>query len=126
MAKAEFLKKRAEDFLKTADYHMKECLYSLAAFDLEQVCQLYLKYYLFLKLADFPRTHELKELLEGIGRAYKKENEIRRFQQENFSLIADLNQAYITSRYLPAEFNQKQIEIMQDFVQRLVSLLKNL
>lgn len=126
MAKADFLKKRADEFLKTADYHTREEMYSLAAFDLEQVCQLYLKYYLFLKLADFPRTHDLEELLEGIGRVYGKEKEVEEFKQENFSLVADLGQAYITARYLPAEFSKQQIETMQGFVQQLINLLNTL
>jgi len=125
MAKADFLKKRAEEFLKTADYHLREKIYSLAAFDLEQTLQLYLKYYIFLKLADFPKTHDLIELLKGIGRVYKKETAIEKILKEKPNLISDLNQAYLTSRYLPVEFSKQQVENMKEFVKEIIKFLKS-
>jgi len=126
MAKVEFLKERAEQFLKTADFHLKEKFYHLAAFDLEQALQLYLKYYLFLKLKEYPKTHSLRELLENLGKAYNKESEIEKIINENVHLIVDLEQAYLTSRYLPAEFTQKQVEEMKKFVEDFILFLKNL
>jgi len=126
MAKADFLLKRAKEFLIEAQEDIKKGFFNLAAFHLEQACQLYLKYYLFLKLADFPKTHDLDELLEGIGEIYKRKKAIEKIKKENLHLIADLNQAYITSRYLPVEFNKKQVEEMRNFVKNLISFLKNL
>lgn len=126
MAKAEFLKKRGKSFLKTADYHIKEKEYALAAFDFEQTLQLYLKYYIFLKLANFPKVHSLEKLLEGIGRIYKKEAEIKKILKENVNLISDLNQAYISSRYLPVEFSREQIRNMERFVKKVIKFLKKL
>lgn len=45
MAKADFLKERAESFLKDANFALKEERYFAVAFYLEQATQLYLKYY---------------------------------------------------------------------------------
>lgn len=122
----EFLKKRAKEFLELAKMLYQEGKYNLSAFHFEQACQLFLKYYLFLKLKDFPKTHSLKELLFSIGRAYKIKKEVRRIYKENFSVIADLEEAYITSRYLPAEFSKEQVKEMLNFSQKLISFLKKL
>ena len=121
-----FLKKRAEDFLAGAKFHFKEGNYNIAAFDLDQVCQLYLKYYLYLKIKRYPKTHSLEELLLGVGKVYKKEKEIEKILSENVNLIGDLNQAYLTARYLPVEFSKKQIENMLKFTQNLIQFSKNL
>ena len=43
MAKAEFLRKRAEAFLKEAEYDISQKQWFLAAFHFEQSLQLYLK-----------------------------------------------------------------------------------
>jgi len=76
--KIDFLKSKAEDFLKTTEYHFKEKMYHLVAFDLEQALQLFLKYTLFLKTRTYPPIHSIKELLKGAGRIYKKEKEIQK------------------------------------------------
>jgi HEPN domain-containing protein len=126
MAKVGFLKERAEEFLKMAKFAFKEGNFNIAAFNLEQACQLYLKYYLFLKLRRYPKTHSLEELLKGIGKAYKKEKEVKKILAEKTSVIGDLEQAYLTSRYLPVEFSKKRIENMLDFANELFNFLKNL
>jgi HEPN domain-containing protein len=126
MAKIDFLKKRAEEFLDTAEYHFKKRMYHLVAFDLEQALQLYLKYTLALKLRNFPPTHSLKELLRAIGKAYKKEKEIKKIINENIHLIANLEQAYITSRYLPAEFTKREVEELEKFSKELIKWVKKL
>lgn len=106
---------------------LKKGDYSLAAFNLEQASQLFLKHYLFLKLKDFPKIHSLNQLLKEIGKTYQKEKEIKKLIDENISLIADLEEAYLTSRYLPVEFYKSQVEKMEEFVDFLLKFLtKNL
>jgi HEPN domain-containing protein len=41
-------------------------------------------------------------------------------------LIADLEQAYITSRYLPAEFTKREVEELEKFSIELIEWLKKL
>ncbi len=126
MVKADFLKKRAEGFLRGARYHLREGDYNIAAFHLEQACQLYLKYCLFMKIADFPKTHSIQDLLSDIGKVYEKEKEVVKFQKENIQLISDLEQAYITSRYFPVEFSKVQVQNMEKFVKNLFEFLRRL
>lgn len=126
MAKAEFLKQKADIFFESACEQIKKKRYFLAAFSFEQASQLYLKYCLFLKIKDFPKIHEIDGLLKEIGKAYEKKEKIEAFLKENASVIGDLNQAYITSRYLPVDFNAYQTEEMKGFVKRLIVFLKKL
>lgn len=127
MVKADFLKEKAEAFFEEARYDISREKWFLAAFHLEQTCQFYLKYYLFLKIADFPKTHSLRDLLADLARVYNKKKEmIRKFAKKNFQAIADLEEAYITSRYLPVEFTQSQIESMEKFTKNLIKFLEDL
>jgi len=61
-----------------------------------------------------------------LGKLYKKEKEIQKIVDENASVIGDLEQAYITARYLPVEFNQKRVENMAKFTKKLIRFLKEL
>lgn len=126
MAKADFLIKRAESFLRNAGDLLQKEEYSLAAFNFEQASQLYLKYYLFLKLKDFPKTHSLSELLLDIGDVYSQQGAVKGLREKNASVIGDLEQAYISSRYLPVEFYLPQVKEMGKFVSLLINFLENL
>jgi len=121
-----FLKNKAEIFFENGKEQIKKKRYFLAAFNFEQASQLFLKYYLFLRLKDFPKIHEIDRLLIETGKTYEKQREVRQFLKENASVIGDLNQAYITSRYLPIEFNFYQVTEMGKFVERLISFLKRI
>lgn len=124
--KADFLKNKAKIFFESGSEQIPKKRYFLAAFSFEQTAQLYLKYCLFMKLKDFPKIHKIDELLREIGKVYNKKKEIENFLKENVSVIGDLNQTYITSRYLPVDFNQYQVKEMQVFVKKLRILLKKL
>ena len=122
---AEFLKDRAEKFSEVAQGLLERGVYDLAAFNFEQYCQLILKYHLFRLLGDFPKTHFLKELFDGLAKASKKK-EIQNFKKANINIISDLENAYLTSRYLPAIFDKDQVENMNEFCHKLGQLLKKL
>lgn len=124
--KADFLKNKARVFFDSGGEQIQKKRYFLAAFSFEQAAQLYLKYCLFVKLKDFPKVHEIDKLLKEISKVYNKEKKIEKFLKENASVIGDLNQAYITSRYLPVDFNQYQVQEMQVFIKRLRIFLKKL
>jgi len=121
-----FLKNKAKIFFENGKEQIKKKRYFLVAFNFEQASQLFLKYYLFLKLKDFPKIHEIDQLLTEIGKTYEKQVEVKQFLKENASVIGDLNQAYITSRYLPVDFSFYQVTEMQKFVERLISFLKRI
>ena len=60
---AELLRLRAETFLRNAERLYAEGEYDLAAFGVEQYCQLMLKYKLLLKTGAYPHTHSLIRLV---------------------------------------------------------------
>jgi len=124
--KADFLKNKAQIFFESGSEQIPKKRYFLAAFSFEQAAQLYLKYCLFIKLKDFPKIHEINELLKEISKVYNKKKQVESFLKENASVIGDLQQAYITSRYLPVDFNQYQVEKMRSFIKRLRIFLKKL
>lgn len=126
MVKIIFLKERAQEFLENAKDLIEKESYPLAAFNLEQSAQLFLKYYIFLKIRRYSKTHSLKKLLTALGKVYKKEKIVEKLKEDNINLISDLEQAYITAKYLPAEFTQKQVENMQKWVEELIEFLKKL
>lgn len=122
----EFLKERAKEFLENAEDLLKKGVLALAAFNLEQAAQLYLKYFLFLKLGDYPKTHFLKELLEDIGKVYRREEKTKKFWEKRIEVIRSLENAYLTSRYYAVRFEKIEVENMLKFVKELVSFLKSL
>lgn len=127
MVSAEFLRERAESFLRNAKDLIKKHEYAIAAFNLEQAAQLYIKYYIFLKINDFPRTHMLKILLSELAKVYpKKSKDIENLKEGNINLISDLEHAYVSSRYLPEEFTKTQVENMLKFVEQLINFLARL
>ena len=124
--KTDFLKKRAQTFYKVAKRLLEEGDLAIAAFNFEQAAQLYLKYFLFLKLKDFPKIHSLTKLLREVGKAYRKELQAKKITKENIGIISDLEQAYLTSRYLPAEFYLSQVKDMNRFLEILIDFLGKL
>ena len=64
--------------------------------------------------------------MKGIGKAYSKKKEVEKIIEANANVISDLDQAYFTSRYLPAEFFKPQLEKMLKFVEELINFLEKL
>jgi len=112
---AEILKRRAEAFLKNAERLMEEGEWDLAMFNLEQYCQLIIKYKLLVLRGSYPRTHSLRRLIRELGE----------FDQSILSLVEDtryihyiarLEEAYIASRYLPYVYEEKEVRDLYRFV----------
>jgi HEPN domain-containing protein len=73
----EVLMKRSRRFLDLAKYNIEKGDYDLAAFNLEQGLQLYLKAKILKNGAKFPHTYDLIDLLEFLYEI-KKDESIRR------------------------------------------------
>jgi HEPN domain-containing protein len=123
----EFLKKRSKEFYENAKSLFRKRKYNLSAFNLEQSCQLFLKYLIAKKVGDWPKTHYLDELVKELAKAYKKKSILKYFQNKEL-FFDDLTDAYFTSRYFPREFTQTIVEKMfsefEDFVKFLEKTLK--
>jgi len=112
---AEILRRRAEAFLRNAERLIKEEEWDLAIFNLERYCQLIIKYKLLVLRGSYPRSHSLRRLIRELGE----------FNRDILSLIentrylhyvARLEEAYISSRYLPYVYEEKEVVDIYRFV----------
>lgn len=124
MRKAEIktFKERADAFLDTALYNFQKRRYDLAAFDVEQAIQLYVKTKLLELTGEFPRTHDLVVLLKELSSVFKR-NEVEEFIKKEMESMAKMADIYITSRYYTREFYKEEIENLFSFAKRVKELL---
>ena len=121
--RGEFLKDRAERFLRNARELFAREEYDLAAFNLEQSSQLFLKHALWKKLGDFEKVHRISLLLADLQEVSKEKPTVEAFITAHKEVIVNLEMAYIESRYLPAQFFKEQVQRMINFVEQLKILL---
>ena len=112
---AEILRRRAESFLRNADKLIKEKEWDLAIFNLEQYCQLMLKYKLLIKKGSYPRTYSLRRLIREIG---ELNPEILALidDVDKLHYVARLEEAYIASRYLPYTYEEREVKDLYKFI----------
>lgn len=115
---AEVLRERAEDFLRVAERLVEEGTYDLAAFHVEQYCQLYLKYKLLVKTGTYPRTHSLARLVKALLEMAPGLKPLLDLP-ENAIQLARIEDAYIGARYLPRRYFKAEIETMLYFVREV-------
>lgn len=116
-------KEKADAFLDTAIYNFEKGRYDLAAFNIEQAIQLYIKTKLLELLGEFPRTHSLVTLLRELSKVFKEE-EVERFRKENIGMLTKLSDVYITSRYYTREFYEEEVKELIEFAYRVRRLLE--
>ncbi|MEM1646550.1 MAG: HEPN domain-containing protein [Ignisphaera sp.] len=110
-----FLLNNAKNFLHDARRDFEDGIWNLSVFHSEQALQLCVKYKLYTHLGDYPKTHDLKILI----------NNLRRYEKiEADELMLDfLTQSYISSRYLPYTFSKESAERALKFVENLMKEL---
>jgi HEPN domain-containing protein len=82
----EFLRKRSVEFYHNACALLKEGKYNLSAFNLEQSCQLFLKFLIGKKVGEWPKTHYLNELVRELSKVYKEKEIINYYKKTSYSL----------------------------------------
>lgn len=114
----EILRRRAHSFLRNAERLIEEGEYDLAVFNLEQYCQLILKYKLLNMKGSYPRTHSLRRLIRELGESNKDVlalvNDVG-----NLHYIARLEEAYIASRYHPISYEEAEVRDLIRFVKEV-------
>lgn len=117
-----YLTERAKEFLRTAEYQIKNGFYGLAAFSLEQSLQLFLKAKLLAMGVEYPRTHSVRKLLEILSEVAKEgQREAARGLLERYLLeLGALEDAYITSRYVAREFRREEVERLKGVVEEVM------
>ena len=121
------LLKRAEGFYKTALFQLDNGLFDLAAFSLEQYLKLFLKAVLLKNGIDFPRIHGVRALIRLLidlrkNQSYKLSSLLDKYELE-LSLLED---AYITSRYIPKEFTESELRKIMKALEEIVGEIKRI
>jgi HEPN domain-containing protein len=112
---AELLRSRAESFLRNAQRLIEEGEADIAVFSLEQYCLLILKYKLLVYTGSYPRTHSIRLLIRELGRVDSRilvlVSDVR-----NLHYVARLEEAYISSRYLPYKYTIEEVKDISRFI----------
>jgi len=117
------LRRRARAFLESAKADFERGDYDLVLFHVEQFLQLYAKYLLYLSLGDYPKTHSLTRLLKDLKRV-RQEDVLKKFYDENLEMINLLEEAYITSRYLPREYDEEIARRALKFAEKALEVME--
>jgi len=117
------LRRRARAFLESAKADFNRGDYDLVLFHVEQFLQLYVKYLLYLSLGDYPKTHSLTRLLKDLKKV-RQEDVLKRFYDENLEMINLLEEAYITSRYLPREYDEEIARRALEFAEKALEVME--
>lgn len=123
MSYEDILKRRSLGFLRNAKDNFERGEYDLSIFHVEQAIQLYLKFLLYKKVGVYPKTHSLTGLFKEIIKVFDRED-IKKFFDQNFEMINLLEDAYITSRYLPREYDKELAERILRFAERAMEVME--
>lgn len=120
MSGYDFLRENAESFWRNAKQLFEQGEYNLAAFNIEQAFQLMLKYFLAIKIGDFPRTHSLRRLFRE---AESLCSSLGSFFVNNINVIGNIESAYIASRYYPIKFEAIEVKEMLGVFEKFLEVL---
>ena len=117
------LKGRAKAFLEDAKVDFTRGDYDLVLFHVEQFLQLFLKYLLYQKIGDYPKTHSVVRLVRDLIKVYES-NGLQEFYDESLETLYLLEESYIASRYLPREYDKEIAEIILKFSEKALEVLE--
>ncbi|RLE53676.1 MAG: DNA-binding protein, partial [Candidatus Methanomethylicota archaeon] len=92
--------------------------YDLAAFNIEQYCQLMLKYKLLIKTGTYPRTHSVIRLLRELSKIAEELKELLS-SREAMIYLTKIEDTYIGARYLPRRYEKVEVEEMLRFTREV-------
>ena len=115
---AEVLRERAESFLANTERLVEEGVYDLAAFSIEQYCQLILKYKLLLKTGTYPRTHSIIRLIRLLSTVSPSLRSLLE-GENNILYLTKVEDSYIGARYLPRRYEESEVRGMLRFVKEV-------
>ena len=117
-SEAEILRERAVAFLKNAIHLINNQVYDLAMFNIEQYCQLMLKYKILKFKGYYPKTHSLRRLIKELG-DISEEILVLVKDTKYLHYIARIEEAYITARYLPFKYEADEVMDIYNFVDKV-------
>jgi HEPN domain-containing protein len=119
----DLLKKRALSFLRDAKTDFENGDYDLVLFHVEQFVQLYSKYLMYRKIGDYPKTHSLMRLLNEIVKIYS-DCGLKELLNEYLEAFYLLEESYISSRYLPREYDRSIASRILNLSEKLLEVFK--
>lgn len=124
--------RRSKSFLKSAELKIQWGDYDLALFDLEQAFQLYLKAVLIELFGIRSRVHGVLEHLgmlrkEVASAGFEKlSSELSDFVRANRTIIDELDEAYVSSRYEVEEVSVEEALRAYAFALKAIDLLEKI
>ena len=119
------LLKRSMEFYESASILFNRGFYGLTAFCLEQALQLFLRAQLLKLGVVYPRTHSLRRLLDLLIKIVEeKAGKIKEILNKYSLELASLEDAYITSRYIPREFRREEVLRLRNVVEEVMGVVR--
>lgn len=125
----ELLKLRSKRFLEVGVELLQRGVLDLAAFNVQQSCQLRVKATLLRLLGEMPRLHSMRELLGTLSAKLEEAefrdvaNTIKDFVRIHRDPLFDIDSAYTASRYSSFTYSAKDVEEMIETCTELHKLL---
>lgn len=119
----ELLRRRALSFLMDARVDFERGDYDLVLFHVEQFIQLYIKYLLYRRIGDYPKSHSIVRLMRDLARVYGDES-LNEFIGGNLETLYLLEEAYISSRYLPREYDAEIASRILRFGEKILEVFR--
>jgi HEPN domain-containing protein len=113
------LKEKSERLYENAKSLEQKKDYTFALFMLEQSLQLFLKAKLMELYGNFPKIHDIRELLEILS---KKNPTLKKYV--NKIEIDILNEVYIGARYSVNEYSHESFKACEKFVKEIRKILE--
>ncbi|MCU7788465.1 MAG: HEPN domain-containing protein [Pyrobaculum sp.] len=118
------LKERALQFYEEARFAIEREFCELALFNVEQTLQLYIKHLLYKKVGDFPKTHFLRDLADRLVEVYGDRCGLAPLFTKWRYVLALLEYAYISSRYLPFRARREDCQEALKFAEEALAVFK--
>lgn len=117
------LRERARAFLKYAEEALSDGEYDFSCFASEQAAQLFTKSVMLELIGEIPRLHRLRDILSLLGSSIPEaEGVVSGFVEENRERLRSLDEAYITSRYLPFKYEREDAETLLNVSKEVIRL----
>lgn len=120
----ELLQDRALRMLRVAEQNLESGHFDLAAFMAEQAVQLFIKSLIFKATGEIPRMRMVRQLLGVFGEISDRKR-VEGFVRRNRSLLIRLEEAYISSRYLPRKYEREEAEELVNFAKEVIGFVKS-
>ncbi|MBS7651222.1 MAG: HEPN domain-containing protein [Candidatus Bathyarchaeia archaeon] len=120
------LRDRSLRMLSSARRSLSEGDYDIAAFIADQAVQLYLKSMVLELAGEVPRIHSIRQLLRVLKEMSDRPDIIDDYVKKNRSLLIRLEEAYISSRYMPRDYEREEAEELVNFAEEVIDFVKSL